>query len=125
MAKLAGTTKARAIETGTIETRATKFALTWEKKKKRLNTHLAVPEIVVIGKRGHGKTSLIEAFFGEPIGAVGTGVTRRPVYYNFLNNSSLQVPRIILKRDTHNKEFDRDVEGKTNKKSLFFFFEFL
>jgi len=26
----------------------------------RLNTHLAVPEIVVVGKRGHGKTALIE-----------------------------------------------------------------
>jgi GTP-binding protein EngB required for normal cell division len=78
----------------------------------RLNTHLAVPEVVVIGKKGHGKTSLIEAIFGEPLGAVGSGNTKRPVFYNFLNNMSLTAAKITVKRDTHNKEFDRDVEGK-------------
>jgi hypothetical protein len=39
-----------------------------------LNTQIAAPEFVVIGKKGHGKSSVIESFFGEQVNAVGLDI---------------------------------------------------
>jgi len=77
-----------------------------------LNTQIPNPEVVVIGKRGHGKSSLVEAFFGEQVDAVGTGVTRRPLYINMINNLACSTPKLTLKRDTTIKDLSNDVEVK-------------
>jgi hypothetical protein len=37
----------------------------------RLNANVQVPEIVFIGPRGHGKSSLVEALLGHPLTSVG------------------------------------------------------
>lgn len=81
-----------------------------------LNTQLPVPELVFIGKQGHGKTSLIEAIFGHPISAVSqekTGCTKRPLNINLINNPSCNEPRITLKRDGASK-----VSGSENDKTI-------
>jgi len=75
------------------------------------NTHLTVPEVVFVGRKGQGKSSLIEAFLGEPVNALGN--TKRPVFFNLVNNPAVQTPKITVKRDLHLKQFDRDVEITT------------
>jgi len=78
---------------------------------RELNTQIPTPEIVIIGKKGHGKSSIIESFFGEALNAVGyDGVTQRPLYINVINNLACNTPKYTLKRDSLLKEFDRDVE---------------
>eukprot|EP01118_Nematostelium_gracile_P015485 TRINITY_DN6219_c0_g1_i1.p1 TRINITY_DN6219_c0_g1~~TRINITY_DN6219_c0_g1_i1.p1 ORF type:complete len:824 (-),score=312.45 TRINITY_DN6219_c0_g1_i1:78-2549(-) len=77
-----------------------------------LNTQIPNPEIVIIGKKSHGKSSIVEAFFGETVTAVGTGgVTKRPLFINMTNNLANETPKCTLKRES-NKEFDHDVEVK-------------
>eukprot|EP01114_Cavostelium_apophysatum_P012433 TRINITY_DN277_c0_g1_i1.p1 TRINITY_DN277_c0_g1~~TRINITY_DN277_c0_g1_i1.p1 ORF type:complete len:856 (+),score=372.25 TRINITY_DN277_c0_g1_i1:231-2798(+) len=76
-----------------------------------LNTQFATPEIVVIGKKSHAKSSLIEAFFGEPLNAIGEGgLTKRPVFINVINNVNCTAPKLTVKRDQLLKEFDHDKE---------------
>jgi len=75
-----------------------------------LNTQFATPEIVVIGKKGHGKSSLVEAFFGETLDSIGAGATKRPFFINVINNVNCDKPKLTLKRDTVLKEFDHDKE---------------
>jgi len=83
-----------------------------------LNTQISVPEFVVIGKRSHGKSSIIESFFGEQINFVGpNGATKRPFYLNLINNLSCEIPRCTIKRDPSNKEFDHDIEVKLSEVS--------
>jgi len=78
---------------------------------RELNTQFSTPEIVVIGRRSHGKSSVIEAFFGEALNAVGSfGVTKRPVFINVINNVNAANPKITVKRDSVLKEFDHDKE---------------
>jgi len=78
---------------------------------RELNTQFSTPEIVVIGKKSHGKSSVIEAFFGEALNAVGTsGVTKRPIFLNVINNMNAANPKITVKRDSALKEFDHDKE---------------
>jgi len=76
-----------------------------------LNTQIPTPEIIFIGKKSHGKSSLIESFFGETIGAVGSqGCNKRPLYINMINNLACTVPKYTIKRDAFLKEYDYDVE---------------
>jgi len=80
-----------------------------------LNTQIPVPEFLFIGRKSHGKSSLIEAFIGESFNAIGhDGITKRPIYFNIVNNSACATPKFTVKRDTHLKEFDRDVEVKAS-----------
>ena len=81
-----------------------------------LNRTLAVPEIVLIGPQGHGKSSLIEAFVGHPflpVGIADGGVTKRSVHVNLINNPACAEPKITIKRDTSDRlgaQFNSDVE---------------
>ena len=76
-----------------------------------LNTQIPTPEIVVIGKKSHGKSSIVESYFGETLSGVGFhGFTKRPLYINVINNLSCTVPKFTIKRDTFLKEFDHDLE---------------
>jgi len=71
-----------------------------------LNSQLQVPELVFIGKQGHGKTSLLEAIFGHPFSAIGKekgACTKRPVHVNLINNPSCDEARVTLKRDPVSK----------------------
>eukprot|EP01116_Phalansterium_solitarium_P012696 TRINITY_DN2920_c0_g3_i1.p1 TRINITY_DN2920_c0_g3~~TRINITY_DN2920_c0_g3_i1.p1 ORF type:complete len:831 (+),score=329.51 TRINITY_DN2920_c0_g3_i1:129-2621(+) len=74
-----------------------------------LNTPIPPPEFVFVGKKGQGKSSLIEAFFGEQLANAGTS-TRRPVFLNVINNLQQETPRITIKRDAMLREFDHDLE---------------
>lgn len=42
--------------------------------KHSINTHMEPPEIVFVGKKGSGKTALIDALLGHKLGDVGNGV---------------------------------------------------
>lgn len=68
-----------------------------------LNTQLQVPEVVLIGKQGHGKSSLLESIFGHPFGVVSKdkgGCTKRPIFINLVNNLNCDQPKITIKRDS-------------------------
>eukprot|EP01133_Synstelium_polycarpum_P002548 gene2548-2919_t len=76
-----------------------------------LNTSISQPEVVFVGPRGSGKSSLIEAFIGRPLNIVGglTGCSKRALYLQFVNNSECEQPKVTVKRDGLIKEFDHDV----------------
>lgn len=64
------------------------------------NSNFEVPDICVIGKTGHGKTSFVEAFLGHPLTPVQeVRSTKRPLHISLLNNTEATVPQIKIKRD--------------------------
>ncbi|GAM21039.1 hypothetical protein SAMD00019534_042140 [Acytostelium subglobosum LB1] len=75
-----------------------------------LNTQIDVPEFVVVGKDGTGKSALIESFVGFPMG--DAGATQRPLLINLVNNPQYERPRIVFKRDRFlpNLEVDKVVD---------------
>eukprot|EP01112_Ceratiomyxa_fruticulosa_P007636 TRINITY_DN1984_c0_g3_i2.p1 TRINITY_DN1984_c0_g3~~TRINITY_DN1984_c0_g3_i2.p1 ORF type:complete len:781 (-),score=209.36 TRINITY_DN1984_c0_g3_i2:158-2500(-) len=76
-----------------------------------LNTQIPVPEIVVVGPRSSGKSSIIEAILGRPFNVVGLGgATKRPLFIQLINNPEAAEPRATLKRDPQMKEFSTDRE---------------
>eukprot|EP01132_Coremiostelium_polycephalum_P007622 gene7622-9377_t len=75
-----------------------------------LNTSISQPEIVFVGPRGSGKSSLLEAFVGRALNIVGiNGCSKRALYLQFVNNSECETPKITIKRDQQVKEFDHDI----------------
>ncbi|EFA84098.1 dynamin like protein [Heterostelium album PN500] len=75
-----------------------------------LNTSIPQPEIVFVGPRGSGKSSLIESFIGRPLNIVGAmGCSKRALHLQFVNNTECETPKITIKRDGFIKEFDHDV----------------
>eukprot|EP01119_Soliformovum_irregulare_P007303 TRINITY_DN196_c0_g1_i2.p1 TRINITY_DN196_c0_g1~~TRINITY_DN196_c0_g1_i2.p1 ORF type:complete len:675 (+),score=269.59 TRINITY_DN196_c0_g1_i2:42-2027(+) len=75
-----------------------------------LNTQVQSPEVVFVGRRGHGKTSLIESVLGHPLSFVGEkGATKRPVSINLINNPDYAEPRVVVKRDPVLKDFSSDL----------------
>ena len=64
-----------------------------------VNIPIQVPEYVLVGKQGHGKSLFLEALFGHPL-SVGSA-NKRPLFVNVVMNSSLPTdePKITLKRD--------------------------
>lgn len=72
-----------------------------------INTHMEPPEIVFVGKKGSGKTALIDALLGHKLGDVGNA-TQRPVEIKLVNNSECEQPRVTLMRDTILKQFEQD-----------------
>ncbi|KYQ90260.1 dynamin like protein [Tieghemostelium lacteum] len=75
-----------------------------------LNTTISHPEIVFVGPRTSGKSSLIEAFIGRSLNIVGqNGCSKRPIYFQFVNNIECEVPKITVKRDSNIKDFDHDI----------------
>ncbi|KAF2077035.1 hypothetical protein CYY_001667 [Polysphondylium violaceum] len=80
-----------------------------------LNTSVSHPEIVFVGPRGAGKSSLIEAFIGRALNIVGastnltSGTSKRPVYLQFVNNVECETPKVTMKKDNILKEFDHDL----------------
>eukprot|EP01112_Ceratiomyxa_fruticulosa_P013149 TRINITY_DN3678_c0_g2_i2.p1 TRINITY_DN3678_c0_g2~~TRINITY_DN3678_c0_g2_i2.p1 ORF type:complete len:828 (+),score=221.76 TRINITY_DN3678_c0_g2_i2:104-2587(+) len=80
---------------------------------RELNTHIEVPEIVLVGKRGHGKTTLLEAFLGHPILSKGKYCpSQRPLNLMMVHNPNCETPRITVIKDTVIKgsEFDHNIE---------------
>ena len=71
-----------------------------------LNINMPVPEVVLVGLKGHGKASVVDAFFGEPLGHVGVA-TRRPIFYNLLNNQSCDSPKITIRKE--GSAFEQDI----------------
>jgi len=78
---------------------------------RELNTQVVAPEVVLIGLQGHGKSSLIEGILGHNATPIGYGATKRPMFFNIINNPKCDRPRITIKRDPLFKgpEFDHDV----------------
>jgi hypothetical protein len=72
-----------------------------------LNMQMNTPEIVFIGQRGQGKSSLIESLFGRPFLQTLSG-TLRPLVINSVHNASAGEPKCILKRDASNIEYAHD-----------------
>lgn len=74
-----------------------------------LNTTLQTPEVVFLGKQGHGKSALIESLLGQPFNVLGKdrekgAATKRPIFLNLINNIECEEPKITLKRDALTKE---------------------
>ncbi len=67
-------------------------------------------EFVLVGFAGSGKSSLIEVLLGQPFNLVGVGATKRPVFFQWVNNRSVKSFRATVKRDPSKAEFDRDAE---------------
>lgn len=67
-------------------------------------------EFVMIGFVGSGKSSLVEVLFGQPFNVVGVGSTKRPIFFQWVNNRAHSSVKVTVKRDPGQAEFDRDVE---------------
>lgn len=67
-------------------------------------------EFVLIGFSGSGKSSLIEILLGQPFNVVGSGSTKRPIFFQWVNNRSAKGVRVTVKRDPSVADFDRDTE---------------
>jgi len=73
------------------------------------NTAIGHPEIVIVGKQGVGKSSLVEALLGFPFAYVKPdGCTLRPVILNMINNKAATNPIVTVKRDSLLPEFGVD-----------------
>lgn len=71
-----------------------------------MNARIGTPEIVVVGKEGSGKTSFLEAFMGTALFPVEEAQpTKRPFYFQVVQNSNCKTPKVTIKRDTKNAEF--------------------
>jgi len=76
-----------------------------------INTQLQVPEIVLIGRQGHGKSSVLEAIIGQPFNLVAKdkgACTKRPIFVNMINNPACDKPKFTLKRDPSTKDSNED-----------------
>jgi hypothetical protein len=67
-------------------------------------------EFVLIGFVGAGKSTLLEVLLGQPLNLVSVGATKRPVFFQWINNRTVKSLRVTVKRDPLVAEFDRDVE---------------
>ena len=65
--------------------------------KHRINCEFAVPEVVFLGRRGAGKSSLIESFLGHTM--MPLSETLRPVEIRMVNNPECENPRVTVLRD--------------------------
>ncbi|ELR11300.1 RhoGEF domain containing protein [Acanthamoeba castellanii str. Neff] len=63
---------------------------------KDLNLELEMPEIVLVGLRGQGKSTLLEAFLGHQFTDVGYGATRRPLSLQIKNQAERHEPKVLL-----------------------------
>jgi len=73
------------------------------------NTQIGHPEIVIVGKQGVGKSSLVEALLGFPFSYVKQdGCTLRPIILNMINNKAATNPVVTVKRDSLLPEFGVD-----------------
>lgn len=85
----------------------------------------------MLGLIGSGKSTLLEVLVGQPFNTVGSGATKRPVFFQWINNRLVKVreqdlidirllfsrflflpqgTRVTIKRDPSLPEFDRDVD---------------
>jgi len=62
------------------------------------NCDFAVPEVVFLGRRGAGKSSLIETFLGHTM--MPANETLRPVEIRMVNNPDCETPRVTVLRDS-------------------------
>ena len=64
----------------------------------RINCGFEAPEIVFVGKKGSGKSTLIECILGHTM--LDPGATLRPVEIRMVNNPACETPRVTVLRDT-------------------------
>ncbi|KAH3767868.1 dynamin family protein [Pelomyxa schiedti] len=81
---------------------------------RKINTPVQVPEIVLVGKKGVGKTSLLEAILGHKFGDTGTS-TMRPIEVKMVNNQQCATPKITFMHDLALPQFMEDTEIPLNK----------
>ncbi len=62
-----------------------------------LNTSIAAPEIVLVGKVGSGKSTVLDGIIGERVNPPRE--TKRPLHLTLVNNAECVEPRITIKRD--------------------------
>ena len=66
---------------------------------------------MLVGKKGSNKTSFLESFLGTAILPIDKpSVTRRPMFFQIIQNTSCKKPRITIRRDTKFVEFANDQE---------------
>jgi len=74
-----------------------------------INCEFAVPEVVFLGRRGAGKSSLIETFLGHTMMPLKD--TLRPVEIRMVNNPDCETPRVTILRDlTAGDAFPEEVD---------------
>jgi len=93
-----------------------------------------VPEIVIIGKQGCGKTALLEALIGRPISNVGfenNGVTKRPLHFHLVSTQENENPNFLFQSQEEKKSLSIDVTSiplqieKLNKENSVFLEDFI
>lgn len=65
---------------------------------RKINCSFAAPEVVFLGRRGAGKSSLIESFLGHTM--MPLTETLRPVEIRMVNNPDCDTPRVTVLRDS-------------------------
>jgi hypothetical protein len=63
---------------------------------RRLNYNISDLEVVLVGQRNQGKSSLLQAVLGVPI---AIGRTRRSFHFHLVNDPSISTPRYIIKEN--------------------------
>lgn len=79
----------------------------------RLNIPWNIPEIVLVGRTGEGKTSVLEAFLGFPLSLMEI---RRPLFVHLHCKKGVTTPRLTLRKDlTAKPRISSDVVVTSNE----------
>eukprot|EP01105_Mastigella_eilhardi_P025672 TRINITY_DN7055_c0_g1_i1.p1 TRINITY_DN7055_c0_g1~~TRINITY_DN7055_c0_g1_i1.p1 ORF type:complete len:701 (+),score=219.25 TRINITY_DN7055_c0_g1_i1:46-2103(+) len=69
-----------------------------------INAYLQPPEVVLVGRKGCGKSTILESLFGHKFADVGNA-TLRPVEIKMVNNVDCEQPKITVVRDPEVAQF--------------------
>jgi len=76
---------------------------------REFSSQFPLPEFVIVGPQGNGKSSLLEALIGFPLNWVSFGAaTRRPIFLKLINSPECATPKVILERDSVLVEFGEE-----------------
>ena len=82
---------------------------------RNLGVTTTLKEFVLFGPRANGKSTIIEALLGYPIGGIGYGgKTNCPIIFHLTNNSQCEEPKIVFKK---NKNVDFDIKVSSVKQA--------
>ncbi|XP_049850363.1 dynamin-like protein A [Schistocerca gregaria] len=82
-----------------------------------LNVVLRFPEVVLIGPRSHGKSTLLEALVRRRFNFINfNGATKRPIYFRMVNNPAYEEePLVTLRHDSSLPNVNQDMHLTLNE----------